>query len=61
MRDILKHFDIVAEADSKIKNLANELDNLVDQLDDEPSADDKKSRPLKANREMEVFGRKRQG
>lgn len=61
MRDILKHFDIVAEADAQIKNIANELDNLVDKLDDEPKADNEKSRLLKSNREMEVFGRKRQG
>lgn len=60
MRDILKHFDIVTEADAQIKNLAQQLDNLVDNLDDEPESSDKKSKPAKSNREMQVFGRRRQ-
>ena len=60
MRDILKHFDIVTEADAQIKNLAQQLDNLVDNLDDEPESSDEKSKPAKSNREMQVFGRRRQ-
>jgi hypothetical protein len=60
MRDILKHFDIVSEADTQIKNLAQQLDSLVDNLDSTEQSPDEPAKPKKSRDNINVYGRKRQ-
>jgi hypothetical protein len=59
MRNILKHFDFVNEADQQLNNLAQQLDSLADSLDG-ADQNDKSDRPKKPRDNVDVYGRKRQ-